>query len=63
VLEEQYKRMASAPVTIDLDALWKKLGVIRTGDDQVRFDDSAPDAVIRKAITATPASGIIHPSS
>lgn len=63
VLEDQYARMANAPVPIDLDALWKKLGVIRTGEDQVRFDDSAPDAAIRQAITATPASGVIHPSS
>jgi hypothetical protein len=62
VLEQQYKRMASAPVAIDLDALWKKLGVIRTGDDQVRLDDSAPEAAIRIAITATPPSGRIAPS-
>lgn len=61
VLEEQYKRMANEPVTIDLDALWKKLGVIRTGDDQVRFDPSAPEAAIRNAITATPATGVIRP--
>ena len=62
VLEDQYKRMANAPVAIDLEALWKKLGVIRTGDDQVRFDDSAPEAAIRKAITATPTTGIIRPA-
>jgi len=63
VLEDQYTRMADAPVTIDLNALWKKLGVIRTGDDRVRFDDSAPDAAIRAAITKTPASGILSPTS
>jgi hypothetical protein len=63
VLEQQYDRMANAPVTVDLDALWKKLGIIRIGDDQVRFDDSAPEAAIRKAITATPATGVIKPSS
>jgi len=62
VLEDQYKRMASAPVPIDLEALWKKLGVFRTGDDQVRFDPSAPEAAIRAAITATPATGVIRPS-
>lgn len=62
VLEEQYDRMASTPVTIDLDALWKKLGVLRTGEDQVRFDDGAPDAGIRKAITEAPATGRIAPS-
>ena len=59
ILEEEYKRMADAPVPVDVEGLWKRLGVIRTGEDQVRFDDSAPEAAIRKAITATPASGRI----
>jgi len=63
VLEQQYQHMANTPVTIDLDALWKKLGVIRTGDDQVRFDNSAPDAAIRNAITAPPRGGIARPAS
>jgi len=54
VLEDQYARMADAPVQVDLDAIWKKLGVIRTGEDAVRFDDAAPEAAIRKAITRTP---------
>jgi hypothetical protein len=58
VLEDQYKRMANAPVPIDLEALWKKLGIIRT-ETGVRFDVSAPDAAIRAAITATPTSGRI----
>jgi hypothetical protein len=62
VLEEQYDRMATKPVTIDLDALWKKLGVVRTGEDQVRFDDSAPEAALRRAITATPTTGRIVPA-
>jgi hypothetical protein len=54
VLEDQYARMANAPVQVDLAALWKKLGVIRTGEDQVRLDDSAPEAAIRRAITRRP---------
>jgi hypothetical protein len=58
VLEEQYDRMANQPVTIDLDAFWKKLGVVRT-ENGVRFDDSATEAAIRAAITAAPASGHI----
>lgn len=58
VLEEQYERMAHAPVTVDLDGLWKKLGVVRT-ESGVRFDDAAPEAAIRIAITKTPASGRI----
>ncbi|HEX3661352.1 MAG TPA: hypothetical protein VHU89_07960 [Acidobacteriaceae bacterium] len=55
VLEDQYARMADAPVAVDLADLWKKLGIIRTGEDQVRFDDAAPEAAIRQAITQRPA--------
>ncbi|MGB7134203.1 MAG: hypothetical protein WBD46_02880, partial [Acidobacteriaceae bacterium] len=58
--EDLYARMSTTPVTVDLDSLWKKLGVIRTGEDQVRFDDRAPEANLRRAITKTPASGIIR---
>jgi hypothetical protein len=60
VLEDQYKRMANAPVTVDLEGLWKKLGIIRTATG-IRFDDTAPEAAIRIAITKTPASGRITP--
>ena len=61
VLEDQYKRMASTPVTIDLEALWKKLGIVRT-ETGIRFDSTAPEAAIREAITAAPATGRITPS-
>ena len=61
VLEDQYVRMANTPVTVDLEGLWKKLGIVRT-ETGIRFDDSAPDAAIRIAITKTPASGRISPS-
>jgi len=60
VLEEQYDRMSATPVTIDLDGLWNKLGVVRTGTG-VRFDSTAPDAAIRAAITATPPGGRLEP--
>ena len=60
VLEQQYDRMANAPVSIDLEALWKKLGIVRT-ETGIRFDDSAPEAAIRKAITATPTTGRMQP--
>lgn len=53
VLEQLDRRMADKPVTVDLDALWKKLGVVRDGDG-VRFDDTAPEAAIRIAITKPP---------
>ncbi len=61
VLEDQYDRMANTPVTVDLDGLWKKLGIVRT-ETGIRFDDSAPEAAIRIAITKTPATGRIAPA-
>jgi hypothetical protein len=61
VLEQQYDRMAATPVTVDLDGLWKKLGIVRT-ESGVRFDDTVPDAAIRKTITTPPASGRIAPN-
>jgi len=36
--------------TVDLDRLWASLGVVRTGDGQIRFDDKAPLAPIRRLI-------------
>lgn len=53
VLHELYDEMGSKPASVDLDALWRRLGVsVRNGN--VRFDDSAPLASIRRAITACP---------
>ncbi len=60
VLEQLYRRMADKPVTVDLDAIWKKLGIVRNGNT-VRFDNNAPEANIRLAITQTPPWGRIHP--
>jgi hypothetical protein len=51
VLHELYEQMKATPVTVDLDSLWKKLGV-RVVTGQVAFDDNAPLAGVRKAITA-----------
>ena len=51
VLEELYAQMKDKPVDVDLPALWKKLGV-SLKDGKVVYDDSAPDAAIRKSITA-----------
>jgi len=50
VLENLYDKMKDKPYTPDLDALWKELGIERNGTT-VRFDDSAPLAATRKAIT------------
>jgi len=50
VLEDLYAQWKDKPVKVDLDALWKKLGVsLQNG--KVVYDDKAPDAAIRKAIT------------
>ena len=46
--------MGAKPVTPDLAALWRDLGVRAQGEN-LEFDDSAPLAAIRKAITAVPA--------
>ena len=50
VLTELYNEWSAKPVTLDLSALWKQLGVISTGH-AVRFDDDAPLAAVRRAIT------------
>lgn len=55
VLEELYGRMKQAPVDVDLPDLWRRLGVKMEGES-VSFDDSAPLAAIRRAITAKPAA-------
>lgn len=50
VLNELYEKMKAAPVPVDLQALWQQLGVIREGG-RTQFNDSAPLAAIRRAIT------------
>lgn len=54
VLADLYKKMRAKPYAPDLDALWRELGVSVQGG-RVVFDDSAPLASIRRAITAPPA--------
>jgi hypothetical protein len=51
VLHDLYDQMADKAVTIDLDALWKRLGV-EYHDGRVTFNDNAPLASIRRALTA-----------
>ena len=53
VLTELYGRMANQPTPVDLDALWRRLGIAARGD-LVVFDETAPLAAIRRAITARP---------
>jgi|SRR5271168_2268638 len=49
VLVPLYNKMKENPSPVDLDELWKQLGVIE-GDHTATFQDSAPLAPIREAI-------------
>jgi hypothetical protein len=51
VLAELYAKTAHAPAPVDLAALWKRLGVVRDGAGSVTFDDTAPLAAVRRAMT------------
>jgi hypothetical protein len=56
VLAELYDEMRASPVSPDLAELWQRLGVhMQAG--RVTFDERAPLAGIRRAITAKPLSG------
>ena len=50
VLAELYRRMKDQAVSTDLDALWRRLGILREGR-AVRLVDDAPEAALRRAIT------------
>jgi len=50
VLRELYDRMKATPVQVDLPLLWSHLGVKAQGQT-ILFDENAPLAHIRKAIT------------
>ena len=50
VLRELYDKMKGAPAPVDLSALWRELGVERR-NGKTEFNDRAPLAPIRKAIT------------
>jgi len=49
VLSELYAEMKDKPVNVDLDEIWKKLGIQKRGETVV-FDDHAPWVAIRRAI-------------
>ncbi len=51
VVTKLYAEMATAPVTVDLGAIWRRLGV-RYRDGVVTFDDKAPSASIRQGMIA-----------
>jgi hypothetical protein len=50
VLRDLYARMAEAPGDVDLDALYAELGVTKV-DGEIVFDDEAPLAHVRRAMT------------
>jgi hypothetical protein len=50
VLQDLYNKMKASAVAPDLKKLWHDLGIERRGEEVV-FDDSAPLAPVRKAIT------------
>ncbi len=52
VLAKLYDEMKATPVKPDLHALWKKLGVV-VGGGRVSFDDDAPLASARRALSRT----------
>jgi len=49
-MTELYSKMKATPVEPDLNALWKTLGVEDRANG-IAFDDHAPEASIRRAIT------------
>jgi hypothetical protein len=51
VLSKLQERLGNQPEMTDLDALWRQLGVVRRGRE-VSFDDGAPLAGIRRALTS-----------
>ena len=50
VLMKLYAQMRDQPMQVDLDSLWKQLG-IQQEDGTVKFQDNAPLAAIRHSIT------------
>ncbi len=51
VLVKLYEQMKDQPVNVDLAALWKELGVV-SDNGAIHFQDDAPLAAVRRAITA-----------
>jgi len=51
ILASLHREMGESPITVPLDDLWSKLGVVRAnGAGEVTFDDDAPMAAIRRAM-------------
>lgn len=52
VLTELYEAWRDKPVSPDLPAFWRQLGITRSGGGSVRFDAAAPLAAVRERITS-----------
>jgi predicted metalloprotease with PDZ domain len=52
VLQDLHARVAVAGEPVDLDALWRSLGVARRADGGVDLAENAPEAAVRHAIAA-----------
>jgi len=50
VLESLYEKMKDKPVTVNLENLWKELGIQRSQNGDISFTDDAPLASVRKSI-------------
>ena len=50
VLKELYEEMRETPVDVDLEAIWRELG-ITTQNRRASFDDKAPKAWLRESIS------------
>ncbi|MGA7855828.1 MAG: hypothetical protein WCA15_21095 [Candidatus Acidiferrales bacterium] len=62
VLENLYSKMKDQPYDVDLPALWQQLGIDREGD-KVVFNDAAPLAKVREAITFGNAGATLKPAA
>lgn len=51
VLKDLYLRLGAGPASVDLEDLWERLGVHLEGGT-IRFDEDAPQAYLRRSITA-----------
>ena len=60
VLHDLYQAMRDKPAPVDLNQLWKKLG-ISMKDGAVVFDDKASEAYIRRAITSAKTTAAARP--
>ena len=49
-LTRLYTRMKDQPAAVDLDTLWRELGVRNLAAGGLRLDDDAPLAAVRRAI-------------